>query len=108
MELVLTANFRSESLFEVSIKMFSAKKISVCNQAEVKKKISISLNKSNISAVKEIALKMGDSAFESVVFCHGTNRLRPSTCILKHNTRNQVQHHRPIKIKMSRWFGIMV
>ena len=86
-------NFRSESLFEGSIKIcFRAKKkICVCNRAKVKKTIALSLNKSNISAVKEITLKKGDSAFESVVFCHGTNRLGPS--ISKHNTRNQVQHY---------------
>ena len=68
-----------------------------------KKTIALSLNKSNISAVKEITLKKGDLEFESVVFCHGTNRLGPS--VLKHNTRNQVQHHRPIKIKISQRSG---
>ena len=82
-------NFRSESLFEGSIKICFRKKKN--NRAKLKKKIALSLNKSNISAVKEITLKKGDSAFESVVFCHGTNRLGPS--ISKHNTRNQVQHH---------------
>ena len=86
-------NLRSESLFEGSIKICfrTKKKICVCNRAKVKKNDrSISKQIEHFGGERN-HIKKGDSAFESVVFCHGTNRLGPS--ISKHNIRNQVQHH---------------
>ena len=83
--------------------MFSAKKISVCNQAKVKKKDLYLLKQIQHFGGERNRIKNGRLGVRECSICHGTNRLGPS--ILKHNTRNQVQHHRPIKIKISQWFG---